>query len=262
MYHIVCVGEERIPDVIRRMDIFSNSKPEAEGLALIIKSLFPDVMAILVGYEYLPFEINREFSVIVDCKNESATVEFGEFDSSDLERIRGYRSSYMNAGLVWKPWKDVLVGIRKGLLGRVLQRIARGITVYCVEVVLRTFGVPVVAVHSDASAGINGDLSHVRVPLRRRMRVRHIECEKRKLFGGNLLQVTPCILEHRDRDLDVLMNYLPVEEHYFDIDNGLRNLYVERLVAKVRFYRLGNNTRMQLNGVGGNELLRWWRCIT
>jgi hypothetical protein len=99
MYHIVCRGEGRILGVTHRMDIFSNSKPEAEGLVLIIKSLFPDVMAVSVGYEYLPFEINREFSVIMDCNSDSAMIEFSEFDSSDLERIKRYRSSYINAEL-------------------------------------------------------------------------------------------------------------------------------------------------------------------
>ena len=256
MYHTVCTGEGRILGVTRRMDIFSNSKPEADGLALIIKSLFPDVIAISVGYEYLPFEINREFSIIMDCNSDTATIEFGEFDSSDLERIKKYRSSYINAELVWKPWRSTLLEVRKGLLGRVLRRIAKGITVYCVEVVQRTLG--------DVSVEVRSDLLHVRIPLRRRMGVRYIECEKRRLFGGNLLLTTPqCVFERRDRDLDVLMNYLPVEEHHFgigDVDESIRDLFVERLIAKIRFYRLGNNVRVRLNGC--DEVLRWWRCIT
>jgi hypothetical protein len=256
MYHTVCTGEGRVFGVTHRMDIFSNSKPEADGLAFIIKSLFPDVIAVSVGYEYLPFEINREFSVIMDCNSNSEMIEFSEFDSGDLERIRKYRSSYINAELVWKPWRSVVWEVRKGLLGRVLRRIARGIAVYCVEVVQRAFG--------DVSVGVRSDLLHIRIPLRRRMKVRYIECEKRRLFGGNILPKTPpCVLERRDRDLDVLMNHLPVEEHYFsidDVDGIARDLLVERLIAKIRFYRLGNNVRIRLGG--SDELLRWWRCTT
>jgi hypothetical protein len=258
MYHTVCTGEGVLLGVTRRMDIFSNSKPEAEGLALIIKSLFPDVMAVSVGYEYLPFEINREFSVIMDCNSNSTTIEFSEFDSSDLERIKRYRSSYINVELVWKPWRGVLWELRKGLLGRVLQRIARGIAVYCMEEIVQGIS------GDDASVSVRDDLLHVRIPLRRRMRVRHIECEKRRLFGGNLLPTTPpCVLECRDRDLDVLMNCLPVEEHRFvnDVLGGyIKDLLVERLVAKARFYRLGNSIRIRLNGAG--DAMRWWRCIT
>jgi hypothetical protein len=256
MYHVVCTGEGRILGVTHRMDIFSNTKPEAEGLALIVWSLFPDAMAVSVGYEYLPFEINREFSVIMDCNSNSTTIEFSEYDSSDLERIKRYRSSYINSELVWKPWRSVLWEVRKGLLGRVMRRIARGITVCCVEdVVYRTFG--------DVSA-VRSDLLHIRIPLRRRMRIRHIECEKRRLFGGYLMPATPpCVLENRDRDLDVLMNYLPEEEHIFgidDVDGNTKELITERLIAKVRFYRLGNNIRMRLNGAV--DVLGWWRCIT
>ena len=250
MYHTVCTGEG-ILGVTHRMDIFSNSKPEAESLALIIESLFPDAIAISVGYEYLPFEINREFSVIIDCNSDSATIEFSEFDSSDLERIKKHRSSYINVELIEKPWRDVLVEVRKGMLGRVLRRIAKGITVYCVEEIVQR-NAPVVC----------SDLSHVRIPLRRRMRVRHIELEKKRLFGRNLLPWTPsCVLERRDRDLDVLMNFLPVEEHCIvnTIDGSIRDLLIERLIAKVRFSRLGSNIRTRLSG--GAELLRWWRCI-
>jgi hypothetical protein len=254
MYHVVCTGEGRILGVTHRMDIFSNTKPEAEGLALIVWSLFPDAMAVSVGYEYLPFEINREFSVIMDCNSDSTTIEFSEFDSSDLEKIKRYRSSYINAELLW-GWRDVLVMVRKGLMGRVLRRIARGITVYCVEEVVQKISGDVI---------VRSDLSHVRIPLRRRMRVRHIECEKRRLFRGYLMPMTPqCVLECKDRDLDVLMNHLPVEEHRFVndmLDGSIKDLLIERLVAKVRFYRLGSNIRIQLNG-GGAKLLRWWRCI-
>jgi hypothetical protein len=116
----------------------------------------------------------------------------------------------------------------------------------------------------DVSVGVRSDLLHIRIPLRRRMRVRYIECEKRRLFGGNLLPKTPpCVLERRDRDLDVLMNSLPVEEHCFgidDVDGNIRDLLVERLIAKIRFYRLGNNVRVRLGG--SDELLGWWRCTT
>jgi hypothetical protein len=80
------------------VDIFSNEVISAYDVVSIFRSFFPS-SAVVVEYEALPFDLNREFRLVTKHDGDIEIVEFTEYDSSDVEKILDHRSSYMNAGI-------------------------------------------------------------------------------------------------------------------------------------------------------------------
>jgi hypothetical protein len=191
------------------LDIFSNDKLNAVSVALMNESIFQDTFCTIVGYEYLPFDLSREFSIAFDWdsyEHSIEVIEFGEYDSSDVERIKDYRSRYMNADLLMNS-EELLLKVKRE---RALRKIAERVYVYSVT-----------------------ECANMRAVLRRKMSLRDIAREKERMFGRDLvpldMEVIACDM---GKDMEVIVNSLPTEEH---IIGGEEEVFFERLFAVVGF---------------------------
>jgi hypothetical protein len=124
-----------------------------------------------------------------------------------VERIKDYRSRYMNADLLMGE-AEVLSKVKKS---RALWRIAKRVYVY----------------------GIS-ECAHVRAVLSRKMSIRDIVHKKRRLFGHDLMSGDMEVVACRDRDLEIIVNSLPMEEHIFVNDAG-EEMFVEQLFAVIKY---------------------------
>jgi hypothetical protein len=207
MYHITCEG---IGHGIHRLDIFSNDKLDAVGVAVMNESIFQDAFCTIVGYEYLPFDLSREFSIAFNWdyyEHSVEIIEFSEYDSSDVERIKDYRSRYMNANLLMGS-EELLSKVKREIA---LQEIAERVYIYSIS-----------------------ECANMRAVLRRKMSLRDIARKKERMFGGDLvlldMEVVACEM---DRDMEVIVNSLPTEEHI--IGGEEEEVFFEQLFAVIGF---------------------------
>jgi hypothetical protein len=197
------------------VDIFSNEVISACDVVSLFRSFFPSSNAVVVEYEALPFDLDREFRVVTKCDGDIEIVEFTEYDSSDVEKILDHRSSYMNAG-IWLAGMDALEFIGERLSHGRLRKIAKAVSVRRYEHVP-----PIVAMDSVSFEEYSAmQMTNVRVLLREKMDIRQIEQEKEEIFGEELVlidrAIKSIILNRKDRDLDILLNRLPTEKYWTD----------------------------------------------
>jgi hypothetical protein len=197
------------------VDIFSNEVIRAYDVVSLFRSLFPGSSAVVVEYEALPFDLDREFRVVTKHDGDMEIVEFTEYDSSDVEKILDHRSNYMNAG-IWLAGMDALEFIGERLSHGRLRKIARAVSVRRYEHVP-----PIVAMDSVSFEEYSAmQMTNVRVLLREKMDIRQIEQEKEEIFGEELVlidrAIKSIILSRKDRDLDILLNRLPTEKYWTD----------------------------------------------
>jgi hypothetical protein len=211
-----------------RVDIFSNEVLSAYDVVALFRSFFPSNSTV-VEYEALPFDLNKEFRVVIKHDGDIEVVEFTEFDSSDVEKILDHRSNYMNAG-IWLTGMDALEFIGEKLSRGRLRKIARAVSVRRYEHIP-----PIVAMDSVSFEEYSAmQMTNLRILLREKMDIRQIEQEKERIFGEELVLVDRAIksilLKRMDRDLDILLNRLPTEKYWTDSHSYV----IERPVLRMK----------------------------
>lgn len=202
MYHIVCRDTDRY-----RMDMFTNEKTDPATVAVMFEMMCGKIGEVDVEYEYLPFKINREFGFITDRVRREVRY-IGEYDSSDVDAIISYRKRSINARVPsFVDFREIIRSFRRR---RIMIREAR---VY----------------------RFNDLATHIRVLLSREHSMGWLVLEKRNMFCAlSIVDEERMLLEftEADRDLEVLINFLPNESVH--IARGkVENLGKEELFALV-----------------------------
>jgi hypothetical protein len=207
VYHIVC---RDLKDWRYRMDMFVREKVESATAATMFRMVC-GVSDMEIDYEYLPISIDREFIVLVD-KSEMRAEFLGGYDSGDVDAILGYRRKYINAEVLLLSAEDAVEALRRR---RVKFSEAR---------VYRLYGF-------DAA-------THIRMLLNREHSMGWLVYRKRGMFGCGLIPWTAeerLLLEiaKSDRDLEILINFLPNELAYVTCGK-IERAGVERLYAMIK----------------------------
>ena len=202
LYHIVCWDTGRY-----RMDMFTNEKTDFATVAVIFEMMCGRISEVVVEYEHLPFEINREFGFITD-KIRGEVRYIGEYDSSDVDAIISYRRRSINAMVPsFVDFREIIRSFRKR---RIMIREAK---VY----------------------RFNDLATHIRILLSREHSMGWLVLEKRNMFCAlSIVDEERMLLEfaEADSDLEVLINFLPNESVH--IANGkIEKLGKEELFAIV-----------------------------
>ena len=201
MYHIVCRDTDRY-----RMDMFTNEKTDFATVAVMFEMMCSRISEVDVEYEYLPVKINKEFGFITD-KVRREVRYIGEYDISDVDAIISYRRRSVNAMVPsFVDFREIIRSFRR----RIMIREAR---VY----------------------RFNDLATHIRILLSREHSMGWLVLEKRNMFCAlSIVDEERMLLEftEADRDLEVLINFLPNES--VRITRGkVENLGKEELFALV-----------------------------
>jgi hypothetical protein len=189
------------------MDMFTNEKTDSATVAVMFEMVCGQISEVDVEYEYLPFKINREFGFVTD-KVRGEVRYIGEYDSSDVDAIISYRRGSINARVPsFMDFREIIRSFRRR---RVMIREAK---VYRFNVLAM----------------------HIRVLLGREHSMGWLVFEKRNMFCAiPIVDEESMLLEfaEADRDLEVLINFLPNES--VRITRGkVENLGKEELFALV-----------------------------
>jgi hypothetical protein len=202
LYHIVCRDTDRY-----RMDMFTNEKTDSATVAVMFEMVCGKISEVDVEYEYLPFKINREFGFVTD-KVRGEVRYIGEYDSSDVDAIISYRRRSINARIPsFMDFREIIRSFHKE---RIMIREAK---VYRFNVLAM----------------------HIRILLDREHSMNRLVFEKGNMFCAiSIVDEERMLLEfaEADRDLEVLINFLPNES--VRITRGkVENLGKEELFALV-----------------------------
>jgi hypothetical protein len=202
LYHIVCRDTGRY-----RMDMFTNEKTDFAAVAVMFEMMCRQISEVDVEYEYLPFEVSKEFGFITD-KVRRRVIYIGEYDSGDVDAIISYRRRSINVGVPsYVDFREIIRSLRRR---RIMFREAK---VY----------------------RFNDLAMHIRILLNREHGMGWLVLEKKNMFcDSSILYEERMLLEftEADRDLEVLINFLPNESVHVT-PRKVENLGKEELFALV-----------------------------